>query len=113
MDAPGFIAVEIDPGPAAEDGLSLRFKRAGEPRTVRALPYESETGLSGAWQVLATDDPEGAVTRPATAVPVEDSSEGTVWLVVGGTHGLVLVHTATAMRERVPYLVLSLRARLD
>jgi len=43
-------------------------------------------------------------------VLVEDSSDGTAWLIAGGAHGLVLDHVETGARVREPYLVLSKRA---
>jgi len=44
-----------------------------------------------------------------TAVLVEDSSDGAVWLLAGGRHGIVLEHEETGDRERAPYLVVSQR----
>ena len=38
---------------------------------------------------------------------MEDSSDGSAWLIAGGTHGLVLEHEETGTRVREPYLVLS------
>jgi hypothetical protein len=102
-----FIHVEVEPGPAHEDGLSLRFKRAGDERAVRELPYESEDGLAGRWRAFATDDPEGEDRRAAHAYLVEDSSDGVAWLIVGGRHGVVLEHVESGARAREPYLVLS------
>ena len=104
-----FVSIDVEPGPASEDGVSLRFKRvagAGE-RAPENLRYESEQGLGGRWRVLATDDAEGASVRPARALLVEDSSDGSAWLIVGGAHGLVLEHEGSGTRVREPYLVLS------
>ena len=103
----GFVAVEVEAGPGCEDGLSLRFKRAGEARTIASLRYESERGTEGAWSVCAVSDAEGAVRSEARAVQVDDSSEGLVWLVYGGRYGLMLTHDASGEVERVPYLVLA------
>lgn len=108
-----FIAVDVEPGPASEDGLSMRFKRAGEARTVVALTHESEEGLGGWWAVRAADSADGSVTREALAVQVDDSSDGLCWLVAGGAHGLVLTHRERGITERVPYLLLSLRTALE
>jgi hypothetical protein len=104
-----FVSVEVDPGPASEDGVSLRWKRVAESsdRHVREIEYESEAGLDGAWRVEAADDADATRTREARAVLVEDSSDGAAWLVVGGPHGLVLEHVATGTRVREPYLLLS------
>ena len=104
-----FVSVDVEPGPASEDGVFLRFKRVAgaDERAPRDVSYESEDGLDGRWRVLAADDPDAASTRPARAWLVEDSSDGSAWLVVGGAQGLVLVHEATGRRVREPYLVLS------
>lgn len=102
-----FVEVQIEPCAASEDGVSLRFKTAGAPRPVSTLPYESESGLAGTWHVAAVDESEAATRGTAYAVLVEDSSDGTAWLIVGGRGGLLLEHTETGARVREPYLVLS------
>jgi hypothetical protein len=104
-----FVSIDVEPGPASEDGVSLRFKRVEGAREQAPadLPYESEQGVDGRWRVFATDDPDGASTRPARALLVEDSSDGSAWLIAGGTHGLVLEHEESGARVREPYLVLS------
>ncbi len=108
-----FICVDIEPGSVSDDGLSLRFKRAGAEsgdtgeRAPRDVPYESEDGIAGRWRVFATDDPDGATKREVRAFLVEDSSDGVAWLVVGGAQGLVLEHVDTGVIVREPYLVLS------
>jgi hypothetical protein len=104
-----FVSIEVEPGPAAADGVSLRFKRVSgvEERAPRDIPYESEGGVDGRWRVLATDDADAASTRPARALLVEDSSDGSAWLIEGGAHGLVLEHEPSGARVREPYLVLS------
>jgi hypothetical protein len=101
------VEVNVEPGPASEDGVRLRFKTAGPPREVSVLPYESESGLAGRWRVGAVDDGLDAGQRRATAVLVEDSSDGAAWLVLGGTGGLLLEHVETGTRVREPYLLLS------
>jgi hypothetical protein len=104
-----FIHIDVEPGPASPDGVTLRFKRvAGSAeRELRDVRYESEAGLDGQWSVVATDDPDGRATHPARALLVEDSSDGSAWLIVGGVQGLVLDHEATGTRVREPYLVLT------
>jgi hypothetical protein len=115
--SPGFVHVEVEPGPASADGLAMRWKRAGMrgaagaagavERVVAALDYETEDGRAGSWHVRAAEDAEAAATHAARAVLVEDSSDGTAWLVVGGRHGLVLEHVDTGDRVWEPYLLLS------
>jgi hypothetical protein len=115
--ASAFVYVDVEPGPASEDGVSLRFKRAqpgeaGAERIVRELPYESESGLAGQWTVRAADDADGTQTGDARLVRVEDSSDGEAWLVVGGTQGLVLENVETGDVVREPYLLLSKTSRV-
>lgn len=109
IDASRFVAVEVEPCPGCEDGISLRFKRAGEETSLTALRYESERGTEGQWTVRAADSLDATQTSEARAVPVDDSSAGIVWLVYGGRFGLVLTHEGGEV-ERAPYLVL---ARID
>jgi hypothetical protein len=109
-----FVEVEVDAGPAHEDGLSLRFKRADDapPRAVTWVAYESEQGLDGRWRMYAAHGPDDDAELGVTAVQVEDSSDGVVWLLAGGRHGIVLEHEDTGTRERAPYLVVSQRTPL-
>lgn len=104
-----FVEVEVEPGPAHEDGLSLRFKRppGGAARDVAWVRYESDAGLEGDWRVATMDAPDGDGAPGARAWEVEDSSDGVVWLVTGGRHGLALTHPDAPAAERVPYLVLA------
>jgi hypothetical protein len=104
-----FILVDVEAGPASPDGVTLRFKRvAGSAdRELGDVPYESEAGMGGRWRVFATDDEDGASTQSARAALVEDSSDGSAWLIAGGRHGLVLEHVETGARAREPYLVLT------
>jgi hypothetical protein len=106
-----FVSVDVEPGPASEDGVSLRFKRVAgaAPRSLDAIPYESEAGLDGRWRIVGASDAEASATTPARAFLVEDSSDGTAWLIVGGAHGLLLAHEETGLQVREPYLVLSRR----
>jgi hypothetical protein len=85
-----FIEVDVEPGPAHEDGVSLRFKRTagGVTRAITWVNYESDDGLEGRWSVLTAHTPDGPFTPGATAAQVDDSSDGTVWLITGGAHGL-------------------------
>lgn len=109
-----FIEVEVDPGPADEEGVSLRFKRAGggEAREITWVEYESDEGLEGRWAVSRADSLDGADVPGAQAFHVDDSSDGTVWLIVGGRQGLTLRHEETGALCRAPYLVLSIRTAL-
>jgi hypothetical protein len=102
-----FVLVEVEPGASSEDGVSLRFKVAGDERVVHEVPYESEDGQAGRWRVFATSDADGMERADARAVLVDDSSDGVAWLVFGGTHGLVLEHSETGATVREPYLLLS------
>jgi hypothetical protein len=106
-EAARFIEVGVEPCAASEDGLHLRFKVAGTPRAVKAVPYESEAGLAGSWEVTAVEEDETPSADAPRGVLVEDSSDGVAWLIVGGRGGLLLVHPATGARVREPYLLLS------
>ncbi len=101
-----FVAVDVEPGPASEDGVSMRWRCAAPVRAVTAIAYESDDGVAGIWRVHGVDDPNGLARTAARAALVEDSSDGIVWLIFGGTHGIVLEHGSGA-RERQPYLLLS------
>ena len=110
-----FVQVEVEPGEAAPEGVSLRFKaaQAGAARAaVRRIRYEAEDGTAGFWRIAALDA-AGAPSGPARAVRVEDSSEGTTCLVVGGPQGLLLEHETSDARERVPYLVLAVDTPME
>ncbi len=105
--------VQVEPCAASEDGISLRFKSAGgEARRVREVPYESEAGLAGRWRVFAVAEDETTRETDAIAIAVEDSSDGTVWLVIGGSGGLRLEHIGSDSIVREPYLVMSIRSEL-
>jgi hypothetical protein len=101
-----FVEVDVEPGAATADGVSLRFKQIDELREIREVDYEAVDGVAGRFTVVACHDDDGSVTGPARAAHVEDSSDGVVWLVVGGAHGLLLRHESGAT-AREPYLVLS------
>jgi hypothetical protein len=102
-----FVEVHVEPCAASEDGLELRFKAAGPRRPVATIPYESEAGLSGTWSVTAVSEDDTVSSSDAFAVLVEDSSDGTAWLIVGGSGGLLLEHAGSGARVREAYLVLS------
>jgi hypothetical protein len=99
-----FVEVDVE-----SQGISMRWKQAGEVREISALDYESEDGLSGSWRVCALD--ESDAQSPAFAAHVEDSSDGVVLLIFGGRAGLLLEHESGA-QERQPYLLLSRTTRV-
>lgn len=99
-----FVEVLVDEGPAAPDGLTMRWRAIDVPRLVTRVPWESDDGVEGVWACHAVDDPEGRVRSPARAVRVEDSADGVAWLVVGGRHGLALERDGHL--ARAPYLLL-------
>lgn len=106
-----FVEVLVDEGPAAPDGLTMRWRTIDVPRPLARVPWESDDGVRGTWVCHAVDDAQGLVRRPATAVRVEDSADGVAWLIVGGRHGLCLEHGAHV--ARVPYLLLGQSVALD
>lgn len=109
-----FIEVDVEPGPAHEDGVSLRFKRTdgGVARALTWVRYESESGLDGRWSVFTAHTAAGPHAPGAQATQVDDSSDGVTWLIHGGAHGLVLRHDETGAEERAPYLVLALSSAM-
>jgi hypothetical protein len=108
-----YVEVDVEPSEAHEDGVSMRFKRTVERTSgpVAWVCYESETGVEGRWRT-ASLGAEGVQHGTVMGYEVEDSSDGVVRLIVGGTHGLVLTHEQTGTREVVPYLVLSTRSEV-
>ncbi len=101
-----FIEVNVEECEGIDAAVCLRFKKADvTTRTIVKLWYENESGQEGEWSVSAADATSKSV-GPATAYRVEDSSDGVVWLVVGGSGGLLLTH-ASGDTERVAYLVLA------
>jgi hypothetical protein len=109
-----FIDVVVEDSEHCEGGLSMRFKCADDSpaRVIKWIEYESEAGLQGRWDVFSADEPYGPAWPGAKAYKVEDSSDGTVWLIKGGPHGLALMHDGKGTVERVPYLLLSLATKL-
>ena len=109
-----FIEVFVEPGACAEDGLVLRFMRAGpEGAAIDGVFYEDDDGRAGWWTVRAALDEQGAREARATATLVQDSSAGTSLLIAGGTHGLALTLAEDpSARVRVPYLLLARDARV-
>ena len=101
MNAPKFVEVEVD------DGV-MRWKQYDELRDVTEVEYETEDGLSGRFSVFAC---EGEKLSTARAAHVEDSSDGIVWLIVGGPNGLLLRHSS-GVEVREPYLLLTRTAHV-
>lgn len=90
MTVPTIVDVFVEPCPCAQDGLVLRFIRAGEEqRTVESVRYTSEEGVAGVWRVSAALDVEAKQREGARGWLIE-RGEGVAMLVEGGTHGLVL-----------------------
>lgn len=111
MDMLEFLEVDVEPGPASEAGIALRFKPITAPSPIAAVDWESDDGLFGTWRVEATDDEAGERRFPARAAQVEDSADGVVVLVMGGLQGLRLEHPSGAV-VREAYLLLSRTAVL-
>ncbi len=109
-----FVEVFVEPCGCAEDGLVLRFMRAGpEGAVIDAVFYEDDDGRAGWWTARAALDDEDDRATYATATLVQDSSAGTSLLIAGGTHGLSLTLAEDpSARVRVPYLLLARDARV-
>ena len=102
-----FIWVEVEPCDCCPDGLSLRFKRAGSERVITRVAFSTDDGLDGMWAVCGLNADDGTARCEALASLVEDSSEGTTLLVVGGAFGLRLEHESSGRVAREAYLVLA------
>jgi hypothetical protein len=99
-----FVEVDVE-----SQGISMRWKQAGEVREISELDYESEDGVCGTWHVSSLD--ESGAQSPARAAHVEDSSDGVVLLIFGGRAGVLLEHESGA-QEQQPYLLLSRTTRI-
>lgn len=106
MSSSEFVTVDVQAGLASEDDLVLRFRRAGEDRPVTEVAYETEDGLEGRFRISASTH-DGAPGDAAHAYAVHDSSDGVVWLVKGGTHGLRLEHVPSGAVVYEAYLLLA------
>lgn len=106
-----FLTVQVEEHDALPDGCSKRFRATDEGRPVTRVSYESEAGVGGAWDVQGVNA-DGSTFTP-TVYPVDDSSEGTSMLVVGGDHGLRLTSQETNDVVAEPYLLLARSALLD
>ncbi len=112
--APGdFVAIDVEPGPAHADGISLRFRATASSRVLSRVWYESLDGVEGWWSVQAIDDAAGALARDAIAVTVDDSSEGVSLLVAGGRHGLRMTHETGSHTVFEAYLLLARTTRTE
>lgn len=81
-----YLIVEENPNCAPDERV---FSTTGEKRPVRRLHLENPKTRSVAWCDVAAVEETGAFGQ-AHARRVEDSSDGTAWLVFGGNWGLRL-----------------------
>lgn len=77
------IFVDENPNCATDERV---FSNSGPVQTVHQIEARSPSGLETWWDVTGVE--ENGVFIPAQAVRVEDSSDGTAWLVFGGAWGL-------------------------
>lgn len=106
-----FVTVHVEEHEALPDGCSQRFRATGEARVVHHVAYGPEDGDAGTWAVIGQR--ADGTTTPALARPVDDSSAGTSFLVVGGDHGLRLTSIATGQVIAEASLLLAPVAILD
>ena len=79
-----YLIVEDNPNCAADERV---FAETGEKKSVSYVQLEKPNGNGVVWcNVVAVD--EGGGFAPAAAARVNDSSDGTAWLIFGGAWGL-------------------------
>ena len=81
------IFLQIDPNPNCDPLDGMVFQARTEPRAIGQLRYE-RNGAAAWCEVTAVD--EGPAWSPAMAVRVDDSGDGSCYLVYGGAWGLRL-----------------------
>ncbi len=99
MEPPIFIQIDENPNCAAMDGLVFQPKAAA--RAVKRVRV-SRDGVTGWYDIVGLEaDSEPC---PATASPIDDSGDGSCYLVSGGAWGLKLSSKTESFGE--PYIVL-------
>ncbi len=79
-----YVFVEENPNCGADERV---FPTRGDKREVAKVNINDRSGGNPSWcDVIAVDDP--GTFAPAYAQRMDDSSDGTAWLVFGGNWGL-------------------------
>lgn len=80
-----YIMIEENPNTAPDERM---FSASGKPRPVKQVMVDHPGGGSG-WCDITGVYADGSF-KPAQAIQVEDSSDGSAWMVFGGDWGLRL-----------------------
>jgi hypothetical protein len=99
MEPPIFIQIDENPNCAEMDGLV--FQPKAPPRPVKRVRV-SRDGVTGWCEIVGLE--EGGVHCPAVASLIDDSGDGSCYLISGGAWGLKLSSESTDFGE--PYIVL-------
>lgn len=99
MEPPIFIQIDENPNCAAMDGLV--FQPKAPPRAVKRV-FVTHDGVAVWCEVMGLD--EGGATCAAIASPIDDSGDGSCYLITGGSWGLKLRTESGEFGE--PYIVL-------
>jgi len=90
MTSPGYTHVEVEANANTPMSASQVYKNLGDPFPVTAVRiYEGEPEATR-YAVTAWSSAGGGSAAPAYAVQVEDSSEGSAYVVYGGDWGVRL-----------------------
>jgi len=79
---------EIEENPNCGPSDMRRFRIVGAPRIVRQVRLFDRNPEGELYWITGWQSDQANPTCPAQAVPVEDSGEGTVYLLFGGNWGL-------------------------
>ncbi|MEK6606990.1 MAG: hypothetical protein AABZ30_04945 [Myxococcota bacterium] len=82
-----FVDVEVEASANCDEECALRFVALGEPRAVAAVHWW-RSATEALWCDVVGWGPDGETA--ALAQKVDDSGDGTVWLVRGGAWGVRL-----------------------
>jgi len=86
-----YLIVDDNPNCGGEERV---FAESGEKRPVQKVQVDSPDGIPVWCEVTGVE--EGGVFVPAVATRVEDSSDGTAWLIYGGLWGIRLRMTPSS-----------------
>jgi hypothetical protein len=86
-----FLVVEENSNTVGDERV---FATSGDARMASQVEATSPAGISSWWDVTGVD--EGGAFIPAQVIRVDDSSDGTAWLVYGGLWGLRLKKPGSA-----------------
>lgn len=80
-----YLMIEENPNCAPDERM---FAHHGEPVRVAAV-HADPSGTGSRWYAISAVDSNGSF-HPAEAIRIDDSSDGTAWLIFGAAWGLRL-----------------------